>query len=235
VWVSAGHVGPAERDNVTIQSGFEQGIAVWEHGSWFLVPFVGVTLGTDSLGYEWNDKHPATVAVKLVRRVPGGVVQAGGGVLFERDPRTERQAHATAFVNYWAGWTADRRAHRGAFPNGFPGHVAASSGLLTGRDPDNWITTVWAQQGVVVLKNRFVAAVPYMGGTFSVDTARRPWENRATLDTGIKLVRALRGGVLEAGIAERTQRDWLTGRTQSAPIGFVNLWLGWNPRSASLR
>ena len=38
---------PAERGNVVGQAGFEQGITVWERGSWFLIPHVNVTLMAD--------------------------------------------------------------------------------------------------------------------------------------------------------------------------------------------
>ena len=234
-WIAAGDVGPAERDNVVYQTGFEQGVVAWERGSWLLVPHLGVTLSTDSLGYDWNNKHPSILGVKLVRRIPGGVVQAGGGVLFERDPATGSERHATAFVHYWAGWTADRQAHRGATPTGFPGHAQASSGLLTGRDPDNWMTLVSAQQGIVAFRSPLFAVVPYVGGGFSVDTKRRIWENRVTYDAGVKLVRPLIGGVVEAGVAERRQHERLTGRVESAPVAYVNLWIGWNPRSVSTR
>ena len=57
-WISAGDVGPAERGNVLGQAGFEQGITVWERGSWFLIPHVSVSLMADSDGYEWNNRTP---------------------------------------------------------------------------------------------------------------------------------------------------------------------------------
>jgi len=232
-WMAAGDAGPAERDNVVYQAGFEQGIVAWERGPWFLVPHINVTVGADSLGYDWNNKHPSVLGVKLVRRLGGGVVQAGGGVLFERDPASGRERHRTAFVHYWTGWTVDRRAHRGAAPRGFPGHAQASSGFLTGRDPDNWMTIVSAQQGIVVFSNPILAIVPYVGGGFSVDTMQRTWENRTVYDAGVKLVRPLIGGVVEAGVAARRQHERLTGRVSSAPVAYVNLWVGWNPRVLS--
>ena len=200
-WISAGEVGPLERGNVLGQAGVEQGITAWEHGPWFLVPHLAVTIGTDTQGYDWNNKHPSTLGVKLVRRVPGGVVQAGGGVMFERDPETGQQRHGTAFVNYWAGWTADRRAHGGAHPAGFPGHIYSSSGLLTGRDPHNWITTISAEQGIVAFRRYSVAVTPYVSGAVSFDTKRRTWENRVIYDAGVKLVRPVIGGVVEVGVA----------------------------------
>jgi hypothetical protein len=83
-WISSGAVGPAEPENLLTQVGVEQGITVWERDAWFLVPFASLRLSADSQGYLWNNKHPSMFGVKLVRRVPGGVVQGGGGLMFER-------------------------------------------------------------------------------------------------------------------------------------------------------
>lgn len=234
-WFSTGHVGPAEPGNVVAQAGFEQGVTVWERGSWFLVPYLGVTLVADSAGYAWNDRHPAQVALKLARRVPGGVVHAGGGVMFEHDPASDRRRHPTVFAGYWAGWAAEGRAQKGQAFGAFPGHAYASSGLLSGRDPDNWLTSVAAQQGMVVYRSRIVTVVPYAAGTLTVDSKRRVWENRLTYDAGVKVVRHFVGGVVEGGVAGRRQHELLTGRVESAPVAYVNLWIGWNPRSTSQR
>ena len=54
----------------------EQGIVVWRNASWFLVPYVGASLTRDTEGYSWNDKNPTVVAMKLTRRVPGGILSA---------------------------------------------------------------------------------------------------------------------------------------------------------------
>jgi hypothetical protein len=60
---------------------------------------------------------------------------------------------------------------------------------------------------------------------------QRTWENRNVYDAGVKLVRPLIGGVVEAGVAARRQHDRLTGHVASAPVVYVNLWVGWNPRA----
>jgi hypothetical protein len=185
----------------------------------------------DSDGYAWNNRHPGRVAIKIVRRVPGGIVQAGGGLMIEPDAASNDQRHPTAAVDYWAGWAAEGRAQQGARFGGFPGHAYASSGLIAGRDPRNWITTAAAQQGFVAFRSRIVTVVPYAAGAVSFDSKSRPWENRASYDAGVKLVRPLLGGVVEAGVAQRRQHELLTGHADSAPVAYVNLWIGWNPRS----
>ena len=230
-WISAGEVVPAERGNVVGQTAFEQGITVWERGSWFLVPHVNVSLMADSYGYEWNNRTPGRVGLKIVRRVPGGIVQAGGGMMFEPNNESDDQRHPTAAVDYWAGWAAEGRAQRGVSFGGFPGYAYASSGLIAGRDPHNWITTAAVQQGVVAFRSRIVSVVPYAAGAVGFDSKRRNWENRVSYDAGVKVVRPLIGGVVEAGVAARRQHELLTGHAHYAPIAYVNLWIGWNPRS----
>jgi len=232
-WVAAGDVGPSERDNMVGQVGFEQGVTVWAPGSWYVVPFLSGNAGTDTDGYDWNNRRQVQVGSKLIRRVPGGVVQIGGSLMFERDPATEETRHPSVFANYWAGWRADKQSGNGRTLNGFPGYAYASSGLLSGRDPDNWLTSIGAQQGIVAFRSRIVTVVPYGAATVTADTKRRLWENRLTYDGGIKIVRALVGGVVEAGFAQRRQHELITGRVETAPVAYINLWIGWNPHAVS--
>lgn len=233
--MSVGNIGPSEPDNLAGQSSIEQGITVWHEGSWFLVPYVGLSLMTDSQGYDWNNKHPTTVGVKLQRRIANGVVSAGGGVMFERNPASGRTRHPAAFVSYWAGWQGDRTGHAGGWPLGLPGNINASTGLLTGRDPHNWMSYVTAQQGLVVYRWRGLAAVPYGSFGVSFDTKDRPWQNRTTVDGGVKAMRAVTGGIIEAGVAQRHQHELLSGHSSSGPVAFVNMWVGWNPSTTSIR
>jgi hypothetical protein len=229
-WISTGSVGPAERGNVVSQANVEQGVTVWRQHNLFAIPFVSAGMTADSRGYAWNDRHPAELGMKLVWRVPGGALQGGGGVMFDRDPATGQDHHLSAFVSYWSGWAAEGRAQRGGVFRGFPGHLSATSGLMTGRDPQNWMTRIDAQQGVAVFRHRALAAVPYGAGVVTFDSKRRDWENRVSVDAGIKIVRPFVGGVVEAGVAERRQYTILTGEVGTAPVAYVNLWVGWNPQ-----
>ena len=102
---------------------------------------------------------------------------------------------------------------------------------MTGRDPDNWMTRIDGQQGVAVMRNRVLSLVPYGAGVVTFDTKRRVWENRVTFDAGVKVVRPFVGGVIEAGVAERRQYTVLIDQVETAPVAYVNLWVGWNPRA----
>ena len=228
-WMSAGNAGPAEPGNRVSQGAVEQGITPWRHGSWFAGPFVSLSFTADSAGYDWNNKHPVTIGGKLHRRIGNGVLQAGAGVMFETDPSTGDDRHPTAFVGYWAGWQGDVSAHASGRGPAFPGSINISSGLLTGRDPDNWMSYATLQQGIAVVRGGGFALVPYGSSAVSFDTKQRTWQNRLTNDGGVKVVRAFTGGVVEAGGAYRHQYEMLTGRGTAEPVAFVNLWIGWNP------
>ena len=78
-----------------------------------------------------------------------------------------------------------------------------------------------------------IAAVPYASLQASIDTKDRPWNNRGTADVGFKAVRAIGGASIEAGVAQRFQREFKSGRQTTEPVIFANLWVGWNP-SATL-
>jgi hypothetical protein len=228
-WIAGGDAGPAEPHNNIVQGNLEQGLTVWRSGSWFAGPFVSVSMTADTQGYDWNNKHPTTIGAKLQRRIGNGVIQAGAGVMFERDPATGDERHPSAFASYWTGWQGDVHAHtRGGRP-ALPGSINVVSGLLTGRDPDNWMSYASVQQGIVVARAAGVAVVPFGSSSVSFDTKRRTWQNRLTSDAGVKIMRAMTGSVVEAGVAQRQQYEMLTGRTTSTPVFFVNLWIGWNP------
>jgi hypothetical protein len=154
-WISAGGVGPAEPGNTVGRAFFEQGIAVVKEGPWFVTPFFDTWLVADSRGYEWNDRNPVLVGAKLQRRTSGGVIYGGGGII-ERHPATGQRRHASVFTGYWTGWQLDTRSHAGAVPFGLP-----MSGLLNGRDPDNWASAATVNQGIRVYHRSGIAAVPY--------------------------------------------------------------------------
>ena len=228
-WISAGEVGPAEPGNTVGQAFFEQGITVFKKGPWFVTPFFNASLVTDSRGYEWNDRNPVSVGVKLQRRTPGGVIWAGGGMMIEQDPATGERQHPAVFSGFWTGWQRDTNSHLGATRVALPGSLNVASGLLNGREPDNWVSLATVQQGVRVYRFYGIAAVPYASLQGSIDTKDYSWNNRATADVGFKAVRALGGAVVEAGVAQRMQREFKSGNQSTEPVMFVNLWVGWNP------
>ena len=76
-----------------------------------------------------------------------------------------------------------------------------------------------------------LALIPYTRFSIVGDTRGYSWDNRTSIDAGVKLRRSVMGGSIDAGVAARQQRERMTGATRTAPVAFVELWYGWNPRA----
>lgn len=220
---SLGTVGPLEPGNTLGNATFEQGVTVWRRGPLFAIGFVDVTVRADKRGYPWNNTMPYLAGGKLVLVGRGGVLQAVVGIAGDVRRGTVTGASRAAHVNYWAGWqpTSDVA---------LPGSVWATSGFVTASEPDNWITAAHVEQGVTVLRRDGIALVPFAAATVSVDTEQRPWNNRGFVDAGLKVSTRVYGATIDAGVAQRVKRTWHTGEVASAPVVFLNLWIGWMPR-----
>lgn len=227
---TTGTIAPSEGGNLISSLTVEQGVTVWRRQSLFVVGFAGIGARRDTDGNPWNNVAPSTAGVKLVALTAGGVVQAVVGVTGDLDRANRIRASKAVSVSYWAGWRGGLSQPNGAGRGGYPGHVYASSGFLTAREPDNWNSSVSVEQGVVMWRGLTVEAVPYAGVRAGADTKRYAWNNRGHIESGLKLVRGVQGGVVEAGVAARREVNWITRASQTGTVAFVNVWLGWNPR-----
>ena len=154
----------------------------------------------------------------------GGVLQAVLGVAGDTRQGTTSRVGRAALVSYWAGWP------RSSVDLQFPGSVWATSGLVTPSEPDNWITSGHFEQGVSAWRGRGVSLVPFAGTMLSVDTQHRPWNNRGFVDVGLKVSTHVSAAAVDFGVAQRVTRAWESGATATAPVVFVNVWVGWMPR-----
>jgi len=220
---SFGTVGPLEPGNTLGSATFEQGVTVWRRGPLFVIGFVDVTVRADTRGYTWNNTMPYLAGGKLMLAGRGGVLQAVVGMAGDVRRGTVSRASRAAHVNYWAGWQPLSDV-------ALPGSVWATSGFVTASEPDNWITAAHVEQGVTVLRRGGSALVPFAGATVSVDTEQRPWNNRGFVDAGLKVRTRVYGAAIDLGVAQRVTRAWQTGEVGSAPVVFLNVWLGWMPR-----
>lgn len=220
---SFGTVGPLEPGNTLGNATFEQGVTVWRRGPLFVIGFVDVTVRADTRGYTWNNTAPYLAGGKLVLAGRGGVFQAVVGMAGDVRQGTIGRASRAAHVNYWAGWQPLSAV-------ALPGSVWATSGFVTASEPDNWITAAHVEQGVTVLRRGGSALVPFAGATVSADTEQRPWNNRGFVDAGLKVSTRVYGAAVDLGVAQRVTRAWQTGEVASAPVVFLNVWLGWMPR-----
>ncbi len=206
----------------------EQGLTAWRRESTFLVAFVDASVRADSVGYSWNNTVPALAGVKLVQTNRSGVAQLVAG--FSADSRSKLQA-PLVYGSYWAAWRGSRtNAGSRLTPSAFPGHVSAISGIVTAREPNNWTTTASVEQGAIVFRAKRISGIPFVRGTGGVDTSRLGWNNRSSVDVGGKLALAMARGVVQAGVAQRREYNRITRAATTAPVLFVDLWFGWNPR-----
>jgi len=53
---------------------------------------------------------------------------------------------------------------------------------------------------------------------------------RSHYEGGVKVMRYLVGSVVEAGVAQRREHRFIANTHESGVVGFVNVWIGWDPR-----
>jgi hypothetical protein len=225
---SVGTLVPGERGNVLSSVVTEQGFTPFRKGRTFVVGFANVGVRHDTDGLPWNRATPATAGVKLVTMTRAGMFQGVlGAHAYVRDDIVA--VSKAVYATYWHGWRGDIGSSAVNLAKAFPGYAYGSTGLVTAAEPDNWITSLAVQQGVTVIRYRGTALTPFVGASAGVDTADYNWNNRARVDAGVKVTREVLSGVVDFGMAHRSEVDHLTGSSRTAPVVFVNFWLGWNP------
>jgi len=106
VWATSGTVTPREPGNWITAAHVEQGVTAWRHRAVAVVPFAGVTGGTDTEGYSWNNRGLLDGGVKVVTSIKGTVVHVGVAQRVDRAWNGGPTRSAPVwFVNLWTGWT----------------------------------------------------------------------------------------------------------------------------------
>jgi hypothetical protein len=224
--MSTGLIAPAEAGNVITGVRSEQAVALWRIGGTLIGGTVVAGASTDLDGYSWNRTQPYTVGAKVMTSTAVGVIHATAGVSGVRSEAGSRLAPAL-WVSYWNDWRLSAAAAPLA---SFPGFLSGSSGLITAAERGNWITNVTLEQGATIWRGQGVEAIPYVSTGFSADTDRYQWNNRTQADSGLKLRRALLGGVADLRVAYRLEHNRQTHRATNGPIVVASFWLGWQPR-----
>ena len=225
---SVGTIGPAEAGNVVSTVRTEQSVALWRLGAALIGGTVVAGTSTDLDGYAWNRTQPYTVGAKVMTSTAFGVVHATVGVSGVRAAAGSGLAPALV-MSYWNDWRP-AAAPGLRFGKSFPGHVSASSGLLTAAERGNWITNVSLEQGTTLWRTNAFDAIPYIGAGFAADTRGHQWNNRTLTDGGLKLRRAVFGGVADVRVAYRVDHNRQTNRVTAGPVVVTSFWLGWQPR-----
>ena len=227
--VSSGMLSPSESGNVMSSTTVDQGVSVWRSGSLFVLGYASVTERNDIDGHPWNNNTPIAVGARVAKSWTSGILQVNVGLGVIANASTGPAAGPVAYASYWAGWRHPR-AHPNRFILAFPGHVWASSGIVTALEPGNWITNASAEEGVTTWRYRQFDVVSFGALTAARDSKGNAWNNKTVADAGAKVQRFVPGGVIEAGAGARLESYQTTHVTQSGPVVFVNFWLGWDPR-----
>jgi hypothetical protein len=227
--MSAGTLSPTEPGNAMSTTTVDQAATVWQSGTLFALGFASVSYRNDTAGEPWNNNTPVTIGARLAKRWNSGVLQANVGVSLVAHSTTGTPIAPIGYVSYWAGWRQERAGGRWT-GLAFPGHVWASSGVMTPLEPHNWLSSGSVEEGVRVWRRGALDFVPYAAVTAVRDTHGYAWDNKTTVDIGGKVQRFIPGGVVEAGVARRDESESAAGLSRSGPAFFVNFWIGWDPR-----
>jgi hypothetical protein len=228
--MTAGTVTPTEPGNVVSLTVLEQGVTIWRHKGFFVSGIAQASFGRDSDHYAWNNRHPLTFGVRFSQVMANSVLQVNAGESIVEDGTNAATAKPIAYTSYWAGWR-HTLGRSGFAPRALPGSVWATTGIVSALEPDNWVTMAAVDQGVNVYEHGRTALIPYTRLTAGADSRGFSWNNRVSIDGGLKIRRTVAGGVIDLGVAARRQHERITGNTRTAAVAFVELWYGWNPRA----
>jgi hypothetical protein len=227
--MTVGNVTPTEPGNIVSLTMLEQGVTLWRHKNTFVSAIAQASLGRDTDGYAWNNRRPVTFGARVSQVMSNSVLQLNIGESVVSDSTTSAVIKPVAYASYWAGW---RHSLAGRFsPRALPGTFWITSGVVSGLEPDNWVTSASFEQGAMVYEHGRTALIPYTRLTANTDTRRFTWNNRTSADAGLKVRRTVMGGVVDAGVAARRQYERVSGTSRTAGVAFVELWYGWNPRA----
>ncbi|HTI39060.1 MAG TPA: hypothetical protein VL484_15965 [Vicinamibacterales bacterium] len=228
--VTFGTVAPTEPGNLVSLTMLEQGVTVWRHRKSFVSGVALASAGRDSQDYVWNNRHALTLGVRFSQVMSNSVLQINAGQSIVADSATAPVIKPVLYASYWAGWHHPLSGGRFS-PSALPGSVSATTGISSALEPDNWVSTLSVDQGVSVYQHGHTTLIPYSRFAISADTRGFAWDNRTSLDGGLKVRQAVAGGVIDLGVAARRQQDRISGSARTAPVAFVELWYGWNPRA----
>ena len=228
--MTLGNVAPTEPGNVVSLTMLEQGVTVWRHKASFVSGVAQASIGRDTDHFTWNNRRPVTFALRFSQVMSNSVLQLNVGESIVNGPSTVSAVTPVAYASYWAGWRHPLSGGRFA-PRALPGTFWVTSGVTSGLEPDNWVTSAAFDQGVNVYEHGRTSVIPYTRFNISGDTRGFSWDNRTSIDGGVKVRRMVMGGVIDTGIAARRQQERITGTTRTAAVAFVELWYGWNPRA----
>jgi hypothetical protein len=114
-----------------------------------------------------------------------------------------------------------------------PGSAWFVLGNLSPFEHDNCIVSGYLEQGVTLFRSEHYSLVPYVSLGIGVDSQHYDWNNRQTVQVGIKLVRNFSHGIVSVGGAYAYEHRSKSGDSAHAPVGYANYWFGWHAPTAN--
>jgi hypothetical protein len=216
VWVVLGNLSPVEHSNIQFSGYAEQGVSLFHHGRFTLVPYGSLNLGADTFGFDWNNNIKLSGGAKVNISVPHGIVSIGATYTFEHRFESGMQAAApTYYISDWFGWNAKSR---------YPGSTWAILGEVSPVEKGNVIASGYVQQGVVVKTIGPIKLVPFAVLTASKDTLGNTWNNFVRPGGGMDI--ALPHGLDLEALYLHEMRPGLGVSTGEFSLA-LKFWYGW--------
>ncbi len=217
-WGSTGNSSPTEKGNVIKSVYLEQGFTLFQEGTLSLVPYASLNGTLDTKGYEWNNRLIAIGGAKFVKSFSNGMISFGAGYSTEYRKGGMQKSASQIQATYWFGWNQCER---------FPGSSWGVAGHVSPAERNNFISTVYAQQGVRVAKIGSVSFVPFVEGLVSADSYGYDWNNRTIYGTGVKAIFPCKKGAYELGTSYQRENRSRSGISASTVTLFGKFWFGW--------
>jgi hypothetical protein len=229
MYVMGGTLSPYEKNNVQVDSYFEQRAVVFStwNNSLTVTPYASMDLMLDASGFSWNNKIQHSLGVKLNKHVKNGVFSVGTAYANESRFRNAGGFHAssdrTDFATAWFGWQpAAEKTNR------WPGSMWAVVGHYSPVEHGNLIEQAQLTQGYAA--NRFgnKVLIPFLHINVGHDSKGFDWENKLIGGAGVKLGIPVGETYTEFGAAYSYEDRYLTGHNANGLKLFVDFSCGWH-------
>src|SRR5215470_8161595 len=163
MYVMGGTLSPYEKNNVQVDSYFEQRVVVFStwHNSLTVTPYASMDLMLDTLGFPWNNKIQPSLGIKFNKHVKDGVFSIGTAYAHESWFRNTDGFHAssarTDSATGWFGWqSAAEKTNR------WPGSMWAVVGHYSPIEHGNLIEQAQLTTGYTVSRLGNKVLIPFL-------------------------------------------------------------------------
>jgi hypothetical protein len=229
MYIVGGTLSPYEKNNVQVDSYFEQRAVVFStwNNSLTVTPYANINLVLDTSGFSWNNKIQPSLGFKLNKHVKGGVFSIGTAYAQESRFRNTDGFHAasarTDFATCWFGWQPSAET-----TNRWPGSMWAVVGHYSPVEHGNLIEQAQLTQGYAAKRFGSKVLIPFLQLNAGHDSKRFDWENKVIGGAGVKLGIPVGETYAEFGAAYSYENRYLTGNNANGFKFFMDFSCGWH-------